>query len=156
MIRTAFVGLAVMLLAATLSACSAFAPDLTAPNVTLMNAGMVSGDMFSQQFKVRLLVENPNARALPIKKIDYELFLEGDAFAKGISAAPFTVPANDSAEFDLIVNTNFMSSIGRLLSRLSDGRKEIRYDFIGTLDADISMLPSLPFRASGTVEFKRK
>jgi LEA14-like dessication related protein len=142
--------------AALLSACSAFAPEITAPNVTLMNAGMLSGDMFSQQFKVRLLVENPNARALPIKKIDYQLFLEGDAFAEGISAAPFNVPANDSTEFDLIVNTNFMSSIGRLLSRLNDGRKEIRYDFIGTLDADISMLPPLPFKASGTVEFKRK
>jgi LEA14-like dessication related protein len=145
-----------VLLATTLSACSAFAPEITAPNVTLMNAGMMSGDMFSQQFKVRLLVENPNARALPIKKIDYQLFLEGDAFAEGISAAPFNVPANDSTEFDLIVNTNFMSSIGRLLSRLSDGRKEIRYDFVGTHDADISMLPPIPFKASGTVEFKRK
>jgi hypothetical protein len=32
----------------------------------------------------------------------------------------------------------------------------VRYDLVGTLDADISMLPPLPFNASGMVEFRRR
>lgn len=147
---------AMLLVATTLSACTAFAPKIETPRITVVTASMMSGDMFSQQFRVRLRVENPNDRALPIKKIDYELFLEGDSFSEGVSAAPFTVPANDQTEFDLMVKTNFMSSIGRLLSRLNDGRNEIRYDFVGKLSVDISMLPAIPFRESGMVELKRR
>jgi len=148
--------IATLLVAATLGACSAFAPKLETPTVMLVSAEMLSGDMFSQQFRVRVRVENPNDRALPIKKIDYELYLEGDSFSEGVSAAPFTVPAKDASEFDLIVKTNFVSSIGRLLSRLNDSRSAIRYDFIGKLDVDISMLPAMPFKGGGTVELRRK
>jgi len=148
--------IATLLVAATLSACSAFAPKLEAPRIMLVSADMMSADMFNQQFRVRVHVENPNARALPIKQIDYELFLEGDSFSEGASAAPFTVPANDELEFDLVVKTNFVSGVGRLLSRLNDGRNTIRYDFIGKLDVDISMVPAMPFQAGGTIEFRRK
>jgi len=146
----------ISLCTAILSGCSAFAPKIETPRLMLISAEMMSGDMFNQQFRVRVHVENPNARPLPIKQIDYELFLEGDSFSEGASAAPFTVPANDELEFDLVVKTNFVSSVGRLLSRVNDGRTTIRYDFVGKLDVDISMLPAIPFNAGGTIELRRK
>ncbi len=79
---------------------------------------MVSADVFSQQFRIRLHVQNPNDRALPVKGIEYELFLQGDSFAEGTSAAPFVVPALGEIEFDLTVSTNFVASVGRLLSKM--------------------------------------
>src|SRR5712671_3791541 len=92
---------------------------LQTPRLTIVAANMVSADVFSQQFLVRVHVQNPNARPLPIKKINYKLWLEGDSFAEGESTAAFVVPANGESEFDMGVNTNFMSSIGRLLAHLA-------------------------------------
>ncbi len=64
------------------SSCSALRPDLKAPRLALVSVAMTSADIFNQQFLVRVNVENPNDRDLPITGLDYKLFLEGDSFAR--------------------------------------------------------------------------
>ena len=141
---------AVIVLLAILTGCSALAPKLEAPRLTLVSAAMTSGDIFSQTFRLRMHVQNPNDRELPVRGIDYQLFLEGDSFAEGISDRPFVVPPLGETEFDLIVRTNFVSSIGRLLSRLH-GKDEVEYVIEGKVLTDIGMFKKIPFQESGTV-----
>ncbi len=130
---------------------------LQAPRVTVIAANMTSADIFSQMFRVRLRVDNPNARALPIKSLDYKLFLEGDSFAEGQSPAPFVVPANGTSEFELPVRTNFVSSIGRLLSRLSGtDRTQIEYAVSGTVTVDMPFSPKIKFNEGGVVDFAKR
>lgn len=128
-----------------------------APKLSVINVGMVSADVFSQQFRIRLHVQNPNTRELPIKGIEYELFLQGDSFAEGLSNQPFVVPALGEAEFDTVVNTNFMSSVGRLLSKLnsSDGN-QVQYTFIGKVHLSKGLLRKIPFSEQGMVELAIK
>ena len=114
---------------------------------------MTSADIFNQQFVVKLNVENPNDRELPITGIDYKLFLEGDSFAEGVSKKPFTVPAQGDTDFDMTVRTNFVSGAGRLLSRLN-GRDQVNYVVEGKVLTDISMLKKIPFQETGTVNLK--
>ena len=140
-----------------LGACASMGPKLQSPQISLVSATMTSADIFSQQFRVRVHVDNPNNRALPIKTIDYKLFLENDSFAEGVSEAPFVVPANGMQEFDLTLRTNFVSSIGRLLSRLNGtGSSVIQYKFAGHVVVDATFSPKLNFGASGTVDLGRK
>ena len=115
---------------------------------------MTSGDIFSQQFLVRLNVQNPNDRDLPVRGIDYKLFLEGDSFAEGVSNQPFVVPAMGETEFDMTVRTNFVSSIGRLLTRLN-GREQVRYVVEGKVLTDLGFLRKIPFQESGTVDLAK-
>jgi LEA14-like dessication related protein len=133
-----------------LSGCSALAPKLETPRLTLVNASMTSADIFSQTFIVRLHVQNPNDRDLPIRGIDYKLFLEGDSFAEGVSGKPFVVPALGETEFDMAVRTNFVSGIGRLLSRLN-GKDQVHYVLEGKVLTDLGMIKRIPFQESGTV-----
>lgn len=143
----------VLLLSWALSACSAFAPKLETPRLSIIGASLTSADVFSQQFNIRVHVANPNDRDLPIKGIDYQLFLEGDSFAEGVSNAPFVVPALGEKEFDMSLRTNFMSSIGRLLSRLETGnRKAVRYAISGKVMVDMPFVRAIPFSESGTVD----
>ena len=134
-----------------LAGCAAFAPKLEAPRLALVSAAMTSGDIFSQNFLVRMHVQNPNDRDLPIRGIDYRLFLEGDSFAEGVTPKSFVVPANGETEFDITVRTNFVSSVGRLLTRLQ-GKQQVRYVIEGKVLTDIGMLKKIPFRESGTVD----
>jgi len=136
-----------------LSGCSALAPKIETPRLSITSVAMTSGDLFSQQFLVRMNVENPNDRALPIKAIDYKLFLEGDSFAEGLSTRAFVVPALGETEFDMVVRTNFVSSAGRLLSRLN-GRDQMNYVLEGTVRADSGLIRKIPFQQSGTVSLR--
>jgi LEA14-like dessication related protein len=102
---------------------------------------------------VRVNVENPNDRELPVKGIDYKLFLEGDSFAEGVSNKPFTVPAKGDIDFDMTIRTNFVSGAARLMSRLN-GRDQVQYVVEGKVLTDISMLKKIPFQETGTVSLK--
>jgi LEA14-like dessication related protein len=128
----------------------ALAPDLEAPRLSLVQVSMTSADIFSQQFRVRMHVQNPNDRELPIRGIDYKLFLEGDAFAEGVADQPFVVPALGETEFDMTVRTNFVSGLGRLVSRLN-GRQQMNYLIEGKVLTEVRMAKKIPFRESGTV-----
>lgn len=140
-----------------LGGCAGMGAKFESPHVTIVGADMVSADMFTQQFRVRVHVDNPNDRALPIKKIDYELFLEGDSFAEGSSLAPFLVPARGEHEFDMTLRTNFVSSVARLLSRINGSDSNvIRYTFVGDVVLDATFSPKLHFSENGTVDLGRR
>ena len=136
-----------------LCACS-MTPKLQTPRLTIVNVAMLSADMFDQQFLVHMNVQNPNDRQLAIKGIEYQLFLEGDGFAEGASQS-ILLPANGETEFDLTVRTNFVSSIGRLLTRLN-GKQTVNYVIEGKVMLQSGMLRNIPFRESGEVSIKLK
>jgi LEA14-like dessication related protein len=135
--------------------CSLFGPKLTVPRLKVVSIGMLSADLFSQQFMVRMNVQNPNDRELPIKGIDYKLFLQGDSFAEGVTNAPFVIPALGESEFDLPVRTNFVSSIGRLVSRLN-GKSKVEYVIEGTVFTKLGMFSKIPFQEAGEVDLNLK
>jgi LEA14-like dessication related protein len=133
--------------------CASLGPKIEAPKLSVVRVGMVSADIFSQQFRVRVHVANPNDRAIPVKAIEYELFLQGDSFAEGTTNAPFTVPALGETEFDMMVRTNFVSSIGRLLSRLETSPdRKLQYEMSGKVYVDLPFIRSVPFSDTGIVD----
>jgi LEA14-like dessication related protein len=142
--------LLILAIAVGVNGCSAMRPDLEAPRLALMAVAMMSADVFNQQFLIRMSVENPNDRELPITGLEYKLFLEGDGFAEGKLNKPFTVPANGETDFDMTVRTNFVSGVGRLLSRLN-GRTQVNYSIEGDLHTDIRFLKKIPFSETGSV-----
>lgn len=139
----------------SLAACSSIVPKLETPRLKVINVSMTSGDVFSQNFLVNLNVQNPNDRELPIKGLDYKLFLQGDSFAEGVSTAPFVVPAKGEKNFDLTVRTNFVSSLGRLLTRLN-GKKTVEYVIEGKVLLSSGMIRKIPFQESGSVDLSTK
>ena len=138
-----------------LAACSGLG-DLQTPQLEVLGVQMMSTDMFAQRFTVRMHVQNPNNMALPVKGIDYTLLLMGDLFAEGKTNEPFVLPALGEAEFDMTVTTNFVSSLGRLISRVGGGKLEdIDYELAGTLFVDKGMVRKIPFNKRGTLDFTR-
>src|SRR5688572_13245526 len=76
-----------------LSGCSSFVPKLEAPELSIVNVQLVSSTMWEQTLKVRMRVQNPNDRVLPVKGLSYKLEVADQDLAEGVSAAAFTVPA---------------------------------------------------------------
>jgi len=140
---------------AFVAGCSSFGgPKLDVPRLAIISIASTSADMFNQQFVVRLNVENPNDIELPVKAIDYRLFLEGDSFAEGMWKHSFKVPAKGETEVDMTVTTNFVSGYGRLVSRLS-GRDKVNFVFEGTLMTEVSSAKKIPFQETGAAQLNR-
>jgi LEA14-like dessication related protein len=75
-----------------LCACAALPTRLDPPRVTVVDLRLVTAGVFSQTYRVRLNVQNPNSADLPIQGIAYELRFNGQPFATGVSGQNVTVP----------------------------------------------------------------
>jgi LEA14-like dessication related protein len=151
-------GALLLLLAAlvALPGCSTMGSKLESPELSLVGIQMLSTDMFAQKFKVRVLVKNPNELEIPVRGIDYTIILMGDSFAEGVSTDRFLLPAKGEAEFDMVITTNFVSSFGRLLSRVGGGKlQNLQYEIAGEVLVDKGMIRKIPFSHSGTVDISR-
>jgi len=140
----AALGLAVLLSACALS-------HLQAPAITLVSVELTDLQIQEQHFKVRLHAQNPNDRALPIKSVSCTLKIEGVEVGQGKSAAPFSIPAHGNTDVDLLVTTNFATSVPNLLRLVLQRGGLPEYHVSGWVNPDIALLPPIPFARSGQI-----
>ncbi len=131
-----------------LAGCSLFVPKLAAPHLSVVGVELQKGALWQQKLKVRMHVENPNDRVLPIKGIVYSLDVNGQEFAHGESAASFVVPALGEAEFDMNMTANMAGTIISLLSHGTNANVE--YHLTGKISLTEGLLRSVPFDQHGT------
>ena len=144
----------VILLSALLGACGLIGPKLEAPNLDVIGIELLESDLFQQRLKLKLKVQNPNDRDLPIKGVSCDVELAGEEFAKGVSAAQFTVPAFGESEFDMIVTANMAGTLLRLLGSKEGPGDTIDYRVTGKVSLASGMLRSIPFSESGQLSLK--
>ena len=77
--------LKIIALTLALGACSLMAPKFNRPNVTVIGIQMRSGNLLQQNFAVKLNIQNPNDRALPVSGLHIELNVGGERIASGVS-----------------------------------------------------------------------
>lgn len=131
-----------------LSGCSLFVPKLEPPRLSVVDIDFQKGALWQQKLKIRMHVDNPNDRALPVRGITYVLQVNGQEFAHGESAASFVVPALGEAEFDMNMTANMAGAIFSLLSHGSD--PSVDYHLTGRVSLSEGLLRSIPFDQQGT------
>lgn len=139
---------------ALLSCGCALAPKFTTPTLTVVGVRLEGADLLAQHLKVRVHVQNPNDRKLPVKGIEYTLDVDGQPFATGDSAASFVVPALGEAEFDMNVTTNMAGTLVRLLARAPEERASVPYRLTGKISLSEGWLQSIPFEQRGTFKLQ--
>jgi len=124
---------------------------MQAPAIALVSVELTDVQIDKQRFKVRLHVQNPNDRALPIKSVSCTLQVEGVEVGRGESAEPFSVPAHGETDFDMLVSTNLATSVPNLLLRVVQRRDLPAYHLSGWVNPDATLLPPVPFAKSGQI-----
>src|ERR1700733_15106611 len=101
-----------------LAACSLVAPKFNRPNVSVVSIDMRGGNLLQQNFAVKLNVQNPNDRALPVSGLSVELNVDGERIASGVSDRAFVVPAFGESEFDMTIKANMALALLKLANKL--------------------------------------
>ncbi len=139
------------LLLAVLAGCAY--TRLQEPRLQVVDVNMIKGDLLKQELRVRLRVQNPNDRALPIKGITYEVQLAGENFAHGESEKDFIVPANGEMEFDVGVTANAAAVVLRMLAN-APKLDEVGYRISGKVKLSSGMLRNVPFDHEGKLRLR--
>ena len=137
-----------LLLAVALSCCALFVPKLETPKLSIVDVEVRKANLLEQQLSVRMRVENPNDRSLPVQGLSYTVYLGGQEFATGVSAASFVVPALGTAEFNMDVTANAAGALFTILSRPRG--QGVDYRMQGKVELSHGWLRSIPFQQRGT------
>jgi len=137
-----------------LGACALTSKFIT-PRLSVVDVQIEHGDLWEQRLKVRMRVQNPNDRRLPVKGLEYTLEVEGQQLASGASAASFVVPPMGEAEFDMDVTTNLAGALLKLLGRGSEppGRS-LAYRLTGRIALAEGLMRSIPFEERGSFSLR--
>jgi LEA14-like dessication related protein len=144
--------LQIFALTLTLSACSLMAPKFNRPNVTVIGIELRGGNLLQQNFAVRLNIENPNDRALPVRGLHAELNVGGERIASGVSDRAVLIPAFGESEFNLTITANLALALLKLADRANQHADSIDYDLTGAASIDLPFLRNLPFHQTGALK----
>lgn len=139
------------LIALGLVGCTSLPLNAVAPKVSVADVDLKSLGLFEQRFDVGLRVNNPNDFDLKIEALDFELELNGRAFAKGLTRVTTLVPAASSSvmRVDAVTQSdNLIQQIKALPPGLLKGN--VPYRITGRVKTDKSSR-WFPFEQTGTV-----
>jgi LEA14-like dessication related protein len=137
-------------LAVALPACSLMAPKFNRPNVSVESIEMRGGNLLQQIFAVKLNVQNPNDRALPVKGLHAELHVGGEEVASGVSDRAFVVPPFGESQFDMTIKANMALAVLKLADGINQHADSVDYDLSGAASIDLPFLRDLPFHQTGS------
>jgi len=137
-----------------LSACSMFTPRFDKPGLSVVDVRLLGGNLFQQNFRVTLDIQNPNDRALPVDHVSANLIMAGEQVASGATSRAFVVPARGATRFDMIVVANMATSLVTLAKRLDAPDGAVDYELDGVVRLDLPLFRSLPFHEKGAFSLR--
>ena len=107
--------------------------QLQTPSVTLAGIEVIDANLFEQRLALKLRVLNPNTVEIPINGLNFEVELNGEPFAKGVSDRAVIVPRLGEAVLEVTAFSGF-AGILRQIQGLSRGNIDaITYRIKGRL-----------------------
>lgn len=152
MIRSPGLGLAVLLMGLLgLNGCAVLDRSYTEPDVQLANIEMLKSNLWEQSFRLRLRVDNPNSRNLPVRGMHYQVYLNDMRLATGVTDRAFDVPAYGTEYFDVTVRSNIWRHLSDLV-KLVEHQQPVNYRIDGHIRTGLFLSPKLTLQEEGTID----
>lgn len=116
-----------------LAGCASLRGFTEQPELTLVNIAALESGNLEQRFALTFRLLNPNAVALPVKGLSFDVALQGHKFASGATPQTLEIPAYGDDTFTVEVSTNLLRTATVLFSLFNDPPEQIDY----RLDANI-------------------
>lgn len=127
--------------------------DAKPPSIQLSNLRLGNGGLLNQELLIEIRVGNPNNFELPLTGLTFELEVNGQPFADGLSNATVTVPRLGYATVPVTGNTNILSVFRQLMFLGKTDR--ITYRLHGTAYVGrLGINQSIPYERKGELSLQ--
>ena len=92
---------------------------------------MIKARLVEQEFVLHFRIDNPNDVSLPVRGLNYTLYLDSVLLAKGDTSQWFTVPARGRKVFEVPVRTNLWRHVKNVVKMLEKPDSPIPYRLNG-------------------------
>ncbi len=154
-----FIAVAIVFL---LAGCASV-DDAKPPSIQLSNLRLGAGGLLNQELLIEIRIGNPNDFELPLTGLTFQLDVNGQPFADGLSNATVTVPRLGYATVPVTGSTNILSIFRQLMFLGQSDRITYRLygnAYVGQLGVnrsvpyerkgELSLLPNGPNAAPGS------
>lgn len=133
-----------------LSGCATFAPQIDPPIVTVSRFQVLDVQLLEQRYALTLRIQNPNAFAIPIRGLSFQLSLYGVPFAHGVSDQALRIGPYTEGMMELTVVSGTLNLIKQLSRLQNQEAQNIDYVLSGHLSLE-DRLTRVPFEQRGTI-----
>ncbi len=113
-----------------LSGCQTLG-SLESPEVSLAGINLNKVSLFEQEWGLTLRARNPNDRDLTLKGMDYEIYVNGEKFGRGLTAETVTLPAMGDATVRTTITTSLLESLQKLQEIQQNPGEPFTYRLVG-------------------------
>ncbi|RTL35344.1 MAG: hypothetical protein EKK49_07530 [Rhodocyclaceae bacterium] len=138
--------------ATVLGGCAGLSLGLKKPDVKVAGIRLLDAGLFEQRFIVSLRITNPNNAEIPIEGLNFNVDINGQPFAHGVSNQPVVVPRLGEAVLEVTATTG-LDKLLRQFGELGRGRDRVDYRIRGRLVT--GNLGGFDFDKSGEVAFPK-
>ncbi len=143
-----FVGALLFTICLSIAVVGCATVDETVPlKVNLVNITPASSGVFEQRFLVDLRLSNPNNFDIPLDGVSFEMDVNGDYFATGLSNQRVVVPRLASAVVSVETTANSFDLIRQILNAVQVGA--VSYSIKGTAIVRRLGSHTVPFHQRG-------
>ena len=122
---------------------------LRAPSVTVAEIKVLDMNLFEQKYAFKLRVMNPNAIDIPVTGMNFEIKLNNQPFAKGVSSKLLNLPRLSDTVVEVVAVSDLTGFIRQLNDLLKGKLDSISYSIKGRLIS--GSFPDLEFENSGMI-----
>ena len=131
-----------------LTGCASLSTKMEPPQISLSNVRVLGVTLLEQQYVLTMRIQNPNDRPLHISGLSFELDINDEKFANGVSNQKVTIPGYGQGTLD-VTGTSTLAGLLRQLAEL-ERMQELKYGLKGKVKiADIPV--PVPFEYEGVV-----
>jgi LEA14-like dessication related protein len=116
-----------------------------------LSVSLLESSFEGQRFDVRLQLANPNAAALPVRQLDFDVRLGGEGILVGRYQVPFTLPPQGIETVQLEIFSDTVSSVSRLMSMAQGPENALNYEIQGEITLDAGLREPVVFYSRGRV-----
>ena len=139
------------MLVLVLGGCALVRPHIEPPTVRVVAIELRGGNLKQQNFVVKLNVQNPNDRALPVRELSFALKVEGVDFASGLSDEAFSVPAFGDADFQMDISANLAFAVLTLADKRKHHAEGLAYELTGKARLSAPFMKRVAFHQNGSL-----
>ncbi len=148
--------LSILVVLGVVSGCASLMGLGEPPQISLTNIQPVAIGLLEQRYLITVRIQNPNAAPLRIEGLDYQIGVNGKAFADGVSSQHVTVPGYAEKTLDLGIRSTLLQLVDQFKG-LAGNSGRLKYNIQGHLQLRDPTI-RIPFEYQGDVDlhFKRE